>query len=121
MLSLREVGDVSENNHRPISKLSVLAKFLESQLNLQFKQFLLDDNIGSDFQPGVRTGFSTVPAAVVVTNDLIGNFDRKQNCAALFVDLFKASDSVDDFLLNFQNNVGFSPKAVKWFRNYLVA
>lgn len=88
VLPLSKRGDPSElNNYRPISKLSVLAKFLESQVNFQLKQFLYDNNILHDFQSGFRTGHSTITAAMVVTNYLTGALDRKQHCAALFVDL----------------------------------
>ena len=58
---------------------------------------------------------------MVVTNDLIVALDRKQDCAALFLDLSKVFDSVDhELLLNKLRNAGFGPKAVKWLRNYYI-
>lgn len=58
---------------------------------------------------------------LVVTNDLICALEKKQHCAALFVDLSKAFDSVECMLpLNKLRNSGFGPKAVKWSRNYFV-
>lgn len=78
------------NNYCPISKLSVLGRILESQVNLQLKQFLLANNNLSDFHSVWRTGHNTITAAMAVTNNLIGASDRKQYCAALFVDLSKA-------------------------------
>ena len=120
VLPLLKGGDPAElNNYRPISKLSVLAKIHESFINLQLKQFLAAENILNDFQSGFRTGHSTITAATIVTNDIINALDKKQHCAALFVDLSKAFDSVDHaLLLNKLRSIGFSPKAVKWFQNY---
>ncbi len=54
-------------------------------------------------------------------NDIIGALDKKQHCAALFVDLSKAFDSVNhELLLNKLSSAGFGPGTLKWFRNYLV-
>lgn len=57
---------------------------------------------------------------MVVINYLIGALDRKQHCAALFVDLSKGFDSVDhELLLNKLRDAGFCPNAVKWFETIL--
>lgn len=55
VLPLLKAGDPSElNNYGSIFKLSVLAKIIESKLNLQLKQFLYDRNILNDFQSGFQ-------------------------------------------------------------------
>ncbi len=55
---------------------------------------------------------------MLVTNDIINALDRKQHCAALFVDLSKAFDSVDHvLLLGRLSDVGMGDK--EWLRNYL--
>lgn len=122
VLPLHKGGDPSElNNYRPISKLSVLSKILESFVNVQLKQYLTDKNILNNFQSGFRSGHSTITAATLVTNDIIGALDKKQHSAALFVDLSKAFDSVDHgLLLTKLRSIGLSEKAVAWFQNYLV-
>lgn len=122
VLPLHKGGDPSElNNYRPISKLSALSKILESLVNVQLKQFLADKNILNNFQSGFRSGHSTITAATLVTNDIIGALDKKQHAAALFVDLSKAFDSVDHgLLLTKLRSVGLSEKAVAWFQNYFV-
>lgn len=57
---------------------------------------------------------------MAVANDIINALDKKQHCAALFVDLSKAFDSVDhELLLARLRNIGLSEGAVNWFRNYL--
>ncbi len=78
VLPLFKGGDPSDmNNYRLISKLSILAKILQSQVNLQLKQFSFDINILNSFQSGFRTGHSTITAATVVLNYIIGALDKK--------------------------------------------
>lgn len=53
-------------------------------------------------------------------NGIIETLDSKQKCAALFVDLSKAFDTVDFLvLLKRFTVIGLSAKAVGWFENYL--
>ncbi len=86
------------NNYRPISKLSVLAKVLETFVNNQLKDFLSVNNILSDFQSGFRKQHSTTTAALKVLNDFTESVDNKKYCAALFIDLSKAFDTI--YILN---------------------
>jgi hypothetical protein len=46
-------------------------------------------------QSGFRMGHSTTTTAIEVANYLINALDKMQHCAALFVDISKAFDSVD--------------------------
>lgn len=108
------------NNYRPISKLSVLAKVLETLVCNQMKEFLCDNNILSTFQSGFRKQHGTITAAMKVVNDLIDAMDRKQHCVSLFIDLSKAFDTVDhDIMLKRLVNIGLSNQAVSWFKDYL--
>ncbi len=68
----------------------MLAKVFESFVDDQVKRFLNENNIFNDFQSGFRSGHSTIPAAMLVTNDIVKCLYSKQHCAALFVDLAKA-------------------------------
>ena len=81
------------NNNRPISKLSVLNKVLESIESQQLKEFLSTNSILSEFQSAFRKQHNTSTAALKVLNDFIEFLDNKQHCAALFVDLSKAFDA----------------------------
>uniref|UniRef100_A0A669C6E9 ribonuclease H n=1 Tax=Oreochromis niloticus TaxID=8128 RepID=A0A669C6E9_ORENI len=75
-----------------------------------------------DNQSGFRKQHSTITAATKVVNDIIDLIDCKKYCAALFLDLSKAFDTVDHaILLNRLNNIGLSVNAVSWFSNYLSA
>ncbi len=53
-----------------------------------------------------------------VTNDIITALDGKKSCAALFIDLSKAFDSVHHDLLLHKCG-GFIDIVLKWFSNYL--
>ena len=107
------------NNYRPISKLYVLNKVLESIVSQQLKDFLSTNSILSEFQSGFRKQHSTSAAALKVVNDFIEFLDNKQHCAALFVGLSKAFDTVDHaLLLERLCSIGLSDQAVGWFKNY---
>ncbi len=44
----------------------------------------------------------------------------KESCAAIFVDLSKAFDTVDhNILLKCLSKIGMSVNAIEWFKNYL--
>ena len=116
-----KAGDPSDlNNYRPISKLPILAKVLESIVNAQLKHFLSENNILNEAQSGFRSGHSTITAASAVVNDIVNAIDRKHSCAAVFVDLSKAFDSVHyPLLLSRLRSIGLGDAVVQWFESYL--
>ena len=121
VLPLHKGGDTyNMNNYRPISKLSCLSKILESLINSQLKSFLSLSSFLSPSQSGFRARHSTISAASLVVNDVIAALDNKQHCAALFVDLSKAFDTVDHhLLLNKLSLMGFDHMSLQWFKSYL--
>lgn len=121
VLPLLKSGDPSLlDNYRPISRLSVLAKLFESLINEQLKYFLTENSILNPMQSGFRQGHSTVTAVTAVTNDILNALDNKKSCAAIFIDLSKAFDTVDhDLLLKRLQRIGFSDTVLRWFSNYL--
>lgn len=93
---------------------------LESLVNFQLKEFLSTNNILSEFQSGFRKKHSTTTAALKVVNYFIYFLDNREHCAALFIDLSKAFDTVDHaLLLQRLVSIGLSGKTVCWFENYL--
>ena len=108
-----EAADV--NNYRPISKLSCLVKMLELLANSQLKSFLYENSVLFNYQSGFRERHSTISATTLVLNDLYMAIDRKKHCAAIFIDLSKAFDTVDHTLLlrNLQK-IGFDTNTLKW-------
>ncbi len=82
---LHKVGSKSElNNHRPISKLSCLAKILESLVNEQLKAFLHNNSILSPYQSSFRPGHGTVSATTLVLNDIDSALDKKKTLCCSF-------------------------------------
>ena len=122
MLPLLKGGDRTLlNNYRPISKLSILAKVLETQMNDQVKDYLSLNNILCPFQSGFRKQHSTAAAAIKVINDMLEAMDAKKYCVARFIDLSKAFDTVDHSILRQQpSTIGMSDHAVGWFSKQCV-
>ena len=120
VVPLHKGGDPNEmNNYRPISKLPCLAKMLESFVNEQISSFLSLNSILCPFQSGFRAGHSTITATTLVVNDIASAVDKKQCCAALFIDLSKAFDTVNhEILFGKLNSLGFDNVSLRWFKNY---
>jgi hypothetical protein len=56
---------------------------------------------------------------VKVLNDIITAINKRQYCAAIFIDLAKAFDSVNyHILIGRLNSLGFSNDCLTWFTNY---
>lgn len=114
---LFKFGDPRDlNNYRPISRLSCLVKIFEKIVNLQLHSFLDEHCILKAYQSGFRPGHSTTSAATQV-DDIISGIDKKKHCAALFIDLSKAFDTVDHLLLlNRLSSIGLDLAACRWFK-----
>ena len=119
---LLKAGDPCDvNNYRPISNLSALAKILEGQVSTQVKNFLEAHLILTPMQSGFRAKHSTVTACLNVIDDIRGAIGSKSFCAALFIDLSKAFDTVDHHvLLSVLSNMGFRHNVHEWFKSYLL-
>ncbi len=121
VVPLSKGGDLSlMDNYRPISKLCILSKILETLVNKQLTQYLNDYNILSSNQSGFCKGHSTTTATLKVLNDIVESLDNKQHCVCLFIDLSKAFDTVDhNILLDRLRWVGLSEHVMLWFTAYL--
>ena len=92
-------GDQADPNcYRTISILPcLLSKVLEKlNSNNQLTGFLGVCSIFSGVQSGFRSGYGCVTATLKVLNDVTIALDSKQCCAAIFIDLAKAFDTVDN-------------------------
>uniref|UniRef100_A0A8C7L4Z9 Reverse transcriptase domain-containing protein n=1 Tax=Oncorhynchus kisutch TaxID=8019 RepID=A0A8C7L4Z9_ONCKI len=71
----------------------------------------------SAMQSGFRAGHGCTTLKVL--NDIITAIDERQYCAAVFIDLAKAFDSVNHhILIGRLNSLGFSNDCLAWFTNY---
>ena len=115
-------GDKADvNNYWPISKLTCLAKVLESLVNNQLESLLSVDTVLSPELSGFRAKHSSVTAITSVTNDVISAADEGKYCAALFVDLTKAFETVyHALLIQSLSDVGFDFTSWNWFKDYVI-
>uniref|UniRef100_A0A4W5JWS3 Reverse transcriptase domain-containing protein n=1 Tax=Hucho hucho TaxID=62062 RepID=A0A4W5JWS3_9TELE len=67
-------------------------------------------------ESGSRVGHGCTSATLKVLNDIITTIDKRQYCAAVFIDLAKAFDSVNHrILISRLNSLGFSNDCLAWF------
>lgn len=104
VLPLLKGGDPSVvNNYRPISK--------------QLEDILDTDGNLSQHQSGFRKQHSTITAAIKVMNK-IEVLNSRTYCAALFIDLSEALETVNYVTLEDKfYNIDLSRNAVSWFSN----
>ena len=98
------------NNYQPISVLPPVSKIMECTIQVQFLVFLTEHDLLSDYQSGFQKKHSTETAIVYLTNYILEHMDRQMITGAVFIDLKKAFDLVD------QERRGSS---LDWFQNYL--
>ena len=118
---LHKGGDPLEvNNYRPISIINTVAKIFEKIIFNQLSQYVNDFNILSPSQSGFRSNFSTTTALVKFTNDIYSALGKGHLVGAIFIDLSKAFDLVDHYLLlDNLYAIGVSQPALFWFNSYL--
>jgi len=99
------------DNYRPISALPVVSKLLEQAVH----QLL------SSFQCGFRANHSTEFAAVAFSDYVRRGMDQSLLTGAVFIDLRKAFDSVDqDLLIRKLQSIGLKSTELNWFKSYLL-
>ena len=70
-------------------------------------------------QSGFRAGHGCISATLKVLNNTITAIDKRHYCAAVFIDLAKAFDSVNhNILIGRLDSLGFSNDCLACFTNY---
>jgi hypothetical protein len=93
---------------------------LEKLVNSQLTGFPDVYSILSGMQSGFLSGYGCATATLKVLNDVTIALDSKQCGVAIFIDLAKAFETVDHFILvGRQRNIGVSEGSLAWFANYL--
>ena len=118
---LHKGGDALEpNNYRPISIICSIAKVFEKLIYNQLSSYLNRNNILSPYQSGFRSNHSTSTALLKLTNDIFCASNDSKLTGAIFIDLTKAFDLVDHYLLlDKLYSIGLSRNALLWFNSYL--
>uniref|UniRef100_A0A8K9V9F9 Reverse transcriptase domain-containing protein n=1 Tax=Oncorhynchus mykiss TaxID=8022 RepID=A0A8K9V9F9_ONCMY len=120
VIPLFKAGDTLDPNcYRPISVLPCLSNVFESQVNKQITDHFDSHCTFSAVQSGFRAGHGCTSATLKVLNNIITAIDKRQYCAAVFIDLAKAFDSVNHrILIGRLNSLSFSNDCLAWFTNY---
>lgn len=106
--------------YRPISLLSVFAKLLEKIVKGRLMGFLKKYGYLSKSQFGFREALSTEDALVTFLEDIYNGLNEGKKCAALYIDITKAFDTVDhEMLLNKLWMAGVRGLPYQWFKSYL--
>ena len=120
VIPLFKGGDTLDPNcYRPISILPCLSNVFESQDNKQMTEHFESRHTFSAMQSSFWAGHGCTSATLKVLNDIITAIDKRQYCAAVFIDLAKSFDSVNHhILIGRLNSLGFSNDSLAWFTNY---
>lgn len=121
IIPLHKAGNsLDPNNYRPISIICSIAKIFEKLIYNQLSNYLNKNNILSPSQSGFRSNHSTTTALLKLTNDIFSSSGNNNLTGAIFIDLSKAFDLVDHYLLlDKLFSIGLSRNALLWFNSYL--
>ena len=89
---------------------------------MQLYSYLCDNSLLSQKQFGFRLNSSTVTASAMFTDKILSAIDKGQLTGAVFIDLTKASDTVNHYILLSKLcslGVPNASPAYKWFESYL--
>ena len=86
-------------NYRPISILPVFSKVLERIMYNRLYEYFMNNNLFHKNQFGFQVNNSTEHAILQVTRDIAQNFDNDKFTLAVFIDFWKAFDTVDHQIL----------------------
>ena len=93
-------GDTTTfNNYRPISLLPAMSKVIEIIIFNQLSEHLENNKLLNSSQYGFRSGHSTDYAALELIDRLITKMDRNEVPINIYLDLSKAFDIIDHFIL----------------------
>ena len=107
-------------NYRPTSVLSPFSKILEKFLHKQISAYLLKNKLIAPHQYRFRDDYSTSLVLATIHNEIISNIDDRKITCTIFLNLAKAFDTVDHFILiNKLRQYGIRGSPLKLLRSYL--
>ena len=114
-------GDKQDReNYRPISVLPQLDHVFEKIIKSRLTTFLNNVNFFTKFQFGFRKGHSTSHGIAHLNEKILESLQKKQVCAALFIDLKSAFDTIEPkILLKKLEHIGIRGKILLVIDSYL--
>ena len=107
-------------NYRPISLPRLIYKVLERVINEPTAEFYEKHKILYKFSSGFRKNHSTDICLSYLTDKVSNNFDSGLLPGIILIDLQKAFDTIDHYILRQKlPSLGFSNEVIGWFRSYL--
>ena len=107
-------------NYRPISLLPLISKIMERVIYDQTELFLSQNNVLYRFQSGFRKNHFTGSCLTFLNDKILQGFDSGLYTGMILIDLQKAFDTINhNILLEKMSLMGFSEKAIGWFKSYL--
>ena len=108
------------NNYRPIALLPILSKILEKIVYSQLSSYLAEEGLLCEHQFGFRKNHSTFMPISVLYERITSELRKRQVCAAVYLDLSKAFDTVNpEILLKKLHFYGVQNQCLDFFRSYL--
>lgn len=104
---------------RAISILPTLSKLIEKIMEMQLRQYLVQNNLIPTTQSGFRPGHSCTTALLDIVDDIIGATDRGMCTCLVLLDFSRAFDTINyEMLKSILHYIGFSEDSVKLIDNY---
>ena len=108
------------DNYRPISLLPSISKVFEKVVFFQTYEYFNKNKLINYSQYGFRKLHSTELASLELTDSLLQHLDAGRIPISVFLDLSKAFDTLDHFILIEKlSYYGVSGSALRWFTSYL--
>ena len=107
-------------SYRPISLLCIVSKVFEALCHDQLLTHCMEQGVIPDEQYGFLKGRSAEWLLLSITQQWSYALDRRQSSHAVLLDMAKAFDRVDHYVLLCKlEMIGLSQSALVWFKSYL--
>ena len=102
-----------------MSILSVTSKILEKAVFSKLNSYLVDNNLLFEFQSGFRGAYSTDTCLIQLQDHIRNQISSVLFTGMVLLDIQKAFDSADHFILCKKLAALVGAKSTTWFQSYL--